>query len=83
MRRFTKREALEFIEGYNIAPEVVMPAAVVATIAGIDAITVRDDLEIFAAQSGFEVDPRGYEVIPDHLDDAETLDCVNITIRTE
>ena len=83
MRRMTQFEALEFVESFDVGPDAILPAAVLATLADVGMYEVRDGLELFAGQCGFDVDPASYEITPTHLDDAETMAAVEIIIRTE
>jgi len=81
-RRMTTAEACEFVESYDITPDIVATGLVNAIIADLDAQTARSDIESFISGISEDIDPDSYEIVPDHIDGAD-LDCVSITIRTE
>lgn len=82
--RLTKAQALHLFETVFETPadEDDMNFAEV-TVLGTDIQRAQSDIESYLAKLDDEIEPRSIRVIPDHIDDDPTADCVTITIFTE
>lgn len=84
MRRLTKAQALDLFETVFETPADTddMNFAEV-TVFGTDTQRAQADIESYLATLDDDMDQRSIRVIPDHIDDDPTSDCVTITIFTE